>query len=73
MVRYVETLDRQASVRYADKLRSMCNLDLYKLQHGDWIADPKVLPSVAYINLFNGLIFHPNLFCELKDFQMIKG
>ena len=50
---YREKLNYNAKQRYAEKLKTINNVDPYNLIAKDWIQDPAALPPLTYPDIVN--------------------
>ncbi|XP_026113864.1 uncharacterized protein LOC113092475 [Carassius auratus] len=70
---YREGLGPQEKARYFEKLRFIGGADPYELAPSSWIRDdPVILPSVAYPDIVNYLVFSPSPYTA-EDLKSYKG
>ncbi|XP_041840869.1 uncharacterized protein LOC121639609 [Melanotaenia boesemani] len=70
---YREGLDPQAKRRYTEKLGFVGGADPYELAPTSWSnEDPESLPSIAYPDIVNYLVFSPSPYTA-EDLKSYKG
>ena len=73
---YREGLGPQERARYLEKLRFIGGADPYKLAPSFWInEDPESLPSIAYPDIVNYLVFSPSPYTveDLKSYKSLEA
>ncbi|CAK6974446.1 uncharacterized protein LOC112843172 [Scomber scombrus] len=73
---YREGLGPQEKERYLEKLRFIGGADPYELASSSWINDdPESLPSIAYPDIVNYLVFSPSPYTaeDLKSYKSLEA
>ena len=73
---YREGLGPQERARYLEKSQLIGGADPYELAPSSWINDdPESLPTIAYPDIINYLIFSPNQYTaeDLKSYKSLEA
>jgi hypothetical protein len=71
-VSYFDGLDHTAKARYLDKLKLIDNVDPYTMSSGSFSADPKYLPPITELNIYNYLVNTPSPYTK-DQLECYKG
>ena len=73
--KYRETLDKQSSARYDEKLKLIAEMDPYEISKCDMSGDLKCLPAITYIDILNYLVNKQSAFTmdQLKAYKSLES